>query len=148
MVGINRGSRSAQPEGEKKPFVRPSMTEVRRLLSYLQPYRGRMAISIVALVFSAALNLVFPWVIQNVVDSVLVRHDYGELNRITLLLIATFLVRSIFTYIQVYSLTYTGERIVTDLRKQVYNHLHRLSLRFFTTRRTGELISRLSSVVT
>ena len=148
MFGINRGSRSAQPEGEKKPFVRPSMTEVRRLLSYLRPYKGRMAISIVALVFSAALNLVFPWVIQNVVDSVLVRHDYAELNRITLLLIATFLVRSIFTYIQVYTLTFTGERIVTDLRKQVYTHLHRLSLRFFTNRRTGELVSRLSSDVT
>lgn len=149
MFNLNRGSRVVPPTtGEKKPFVRPSLGEVRRLLGYLRPYRGRMTISIVALVFSTALNLVFPWVIQNVVDSVLVRRDYTELNRITLLLIATFLVRSIFTYIQVYSLTYTGERIVADLRKQVYDHLHRLSLRFFTNRRTGELVSRLASDVT
>jgi subfamily B ATP-binding cassette protein MsbA len=54
----------------------------------------------------------------------------------------------VFTYFQVYFLTYTGERIVADLRAQVYRHLHRLSLRFFTNRRTGELISRLSSDVT
>ena len=101
MFGINRGNRTAPPSGEKQPFVRPSLGEVRRLMGYLQPYKGRMVISTIALVFSAALNLVFPWVIQNVVDSVLVRQDYAELNRITLLLIATFLVRSIFTYIQV-----------------------------------------------
>jgi subfamily B ATP-binding cassette protein MsbA len=70
------------------------------------------------------------------------------MNRITLLLISTFFLRSISYYFQVYILSFVGERIVTDLRSQLYSHLHDLSLRFFAERRTGELLSRISSDVT
>ncbi len=147
MFLINRAGRAqiTQRSGDRR---RPTATELRRLFGYLKPYRGMMFFAVLALLVSSALNLVFPWVIQNVVDSVLVNGDRAELNRITVLLMATFLVRAVFTYIQNYTLTYTGERIVADLRKQVYEHVHRLSLRFFTNRRTGELISRLASDAT
>ena len=76
------------------------------------------------------------------------QRDRVELNRITFILLGTFLVRSVFYYFQGYYLTYVGERIVVDLRRQAYEHLHRLSVRFFTDRRVGELVSRLSSDVT
>lgn len=124
------------------------MDEARRLFHYLEPYKWRMSIAVVALIFGAALGLVFPWIMQNLVDAVLKKGDYSQLNRITLLLIATFLVRSVFYYFEVYFLSYVGERIVVDLRRDVYSHLHQLSLRFFNDRRVGELISRLSSDVT
>ena len=127
---------------------RPSMNEVGRLLGYLRPYRGRMVIAIISLVFGAILGLVFPWIMQNLVDAVLSKGNLAELNRITLILIFTFLLRSIFYYFQGYSLSFVGERIVVDLRTQVYRHLHELSLRFFADRRVGELVSRLSSDVT
>jgi subfamily B ATP-binding cassette protein MsbA len=141
--------RSSRPRDENQgPFVRPSVNELRRLFAYLRPYRGRMVVAIISLVFGSALGLVFPWIIQNLVDVVLSRGDLDQLNRITLLLLATFLIRSVFTYFQVYALSFVGERIVTDLRKQVYEHLHSLSLRFYAERRVGELISRLSSDVT
>jgi subfamily B ATP-binding cassette protein MsbA len=64
------------------------------------------------------------------------------------LLIGTFLIRSIFYYFQLYWLSYVGERVVVDLRRQLYVHLNQLSLRFFADRRIGEIISRLSSDVT
>lgn len=147
MFMINRAGRAGISERSGNRRM-PTRSELSRLFSYLKPYRGRMVIAIIALLVSSALNLVFPWVIQNVVDSVLVNSDRGELNRITAVLIFTFLVRAVFTYIQNYSLTYTGERIVTDLRQQVYAHIHSLSLRFFALRRTGELISRLASDAT
>jgi len=107
-----------------------------------------MVIAILSLVFGAALGLVFPWIMQNLVDTVFSKGSLTELNRITALLIATFLVRSFFYYFQVYSLSYVGERIVIDLRTELYTHLQELSLRFYTERRVGELISRLSSDVT
>jgi ATP-binding cassette, subfamily B, bacterial MsbA len=129
-------------------FVPPTVNELRRLFAYLHPYKWRMLVAIISLVFGSALGLVFPWIIQTLVDVVLSRGDLGQLNNITLLLLATFLLRSVFTYFQVYTLSYVGERIVTDLRKQVYEHLHSLSLHFYTERRVGELISRLSSDVT
>ncbi|MGH2523178.1 MAG: ABC transporter transmembrane domain-containing protein, partial [Anaerolineales bacterium] len=138
-------SRSPDPD---QPFVRPSAGEVRRLFRYLRPYHSHMALAVSALIAGAALGLVFPWIMQNLVDAVLGQHNLAELNRITLILIATFLVRSVFYYLQGYSLSYVGERIVVDLRREVYAHLHALSVRFFSDRRVGELVSRLSSDVT
>jgi subfamily B ATP-binding cassette protein MsbA len=108
------------------------MGEIRRLLRLLKPYPGRMAIAVIALVFGSLLGLVFPWVMQNLVDTVLQQGDMAELNRITLSLLVIFLVRAIFYYFQVYSLSYVGERLVVDLRTQLYAHLHALSLRYFT----------------
>jgi subfamily B ATP-binding cassette protein MsbA len=128
-----------------EPFIPPSKDQILRMLAYLRPYRGYMTVAVIALVFGSALGLVFPWIMQNLVDAVLAQHNLAELNRITLILIATFLIRAVFYYFQGYSLTYVGERVLMDLRRQTYTHLHRLSVRFFTDRRVGELISRLAS---
>jgi ABC-type multidrug transport system fused ATPase/permease subunit len=132
----------------EEPFIPPSADQIRRLFTYLRPYRWRMVVAVVALIFGAALGLVFPWIMQNLVDAVLGQRNRAELNRITLVLIVTFLTRSVFYYFQGYYLAWVGERIVVDLRRQTYEHLHRLSVRFFTDRRVGELVSRLSSDVT
>src|SRR5579859_448281 len=143
-----RSSRSRPASGEATVRTPPSATEIRRLLGYVAPYRRYMVIASVGLVGGAALGLVFPWIMQNLVDAVLGQHNLAELNRITLVLIGTFLVRGVFYYIQNYALAFAGERIVVDLRREVYAHLHDLSLRFFSDRRVGELVSRLSSDVT
>ena len=132
--------RSSRPRPADEPFVRPSADQLRRLFRYLVPYRGWMTIAVIALTFGAALGLVFPWVMQTLVDAVLTRGDLAQLNRITAVLIFVFLVRSVFYYFQGYSLSYVGERVVVDLRRDAYTHLHRLSLRFYADRRVGELV--------
>ncbi|MEK9162937.1 MAG: ABC transporter transmembrane domain-containing protein, partial [Chloroflexota bacterium] len=132
---FSRPSRS-QRSSEPQKFIRPSSDQIKRLFAYLAPYRGYMFIAVIALVVGAGLGLVFPWIMQSLVDSVLTQGDSDQLNRITAFLIATFLIRSVFYYFQGYSLSYIGERIVVDLRRQTYQHLHQLSLRFFTDRRT------------
>lgn len=125
-----------------------------RLIVYLQPYRARLAIAIVALLLSAGLSLVFPAVIggvgdiPGVLDTVLQSGDLELLNTITLVLLGVFLLRSITSLFETYNLNYIGERIVVDLRKQLYAHLQTMSLHFFTERRVGELVSRISSDVT
>ncbi len=122
--------------------------QVRRLFGYLRPYRGKMTLAIAALLASAALALAFPLIVKVLVDSVLMRRDLSRLNKIAAGLIGLFLVRAAFQYFQTYQLTYVGERMVLDLRRQVYAHLHALSLRFYANRRIGEIVSRLSSDVT
>jgi ATP-binding cassette, subfamily B, bacterial MsbA len=119
-----------------------------RLASYLKPYWRRMVLALVAMIFSSALSLVFPWVIQNVVDSVFTQGNTQLLDQITLGLLAVFLLRSLTELVENYNLSYVGERIVVDLRTQVYRHLQGLPLGFFAQRRVGELVSRLSSDVT
>ncbi len=128
--------------------LRPSINESRRLFIYLKPYRKPMAIASISLLLGSAIGLAFPLIIQDLVNTVLAKGSQLQLGQITLLLIAVFLVRAIFYYIQTYSLSFVGERIVVDLRSQTYSHLQTLSVRFFNDQRVGELISRLSSDVT
>ena len=128
--------------------VPTSPMQWRRLLSYLAGYKLRLFVACIGLVFASALSLVFPAVLQQVIDSVFSDADLGKLDRITLALLGVFFLRSLASFIQTYNLNYVGERIVVELRCQLYAHLQSLSLRYYTDRRVGELISRLSSDVT
>lgn len=119
-----------------------------RLFRYLRPYGGRLSLAVIALIVSSGLALVFPAVIQQIVDSVLSARDLRLLDEITLLLLGTFLLQSLMEFVERYNIGWIGERIVIDLRQELYRHLQQLSLRFFTTRRVGELVSRISSDVT
>jgi subfamily B ATP-binding cassette protein MsbA len=143
-----RRNRAAANEGPDVIETPPGPPDWRRLIGYLKPYRGRMAIAFVALIFSSALSLVFPAVIQFVVDAVLGQNSLELLDRITIVLLLVFLLRSLTTFVETLTLNYVGERMVVDLRLQLYRHLMNLSLGFFATRRVGELVSRLSSDVT
>ncbi|MDQ7036172.1 MAG: ABC transporter transmembrane domain-containing protein [Anaerolineae bacterium] len=125
-----------------------------RVIAYLRPYIRRLMVALVALVGSAVLSLVFPAVIggvgeiPGVLSTVLEQQDTELLNTITAVLLAVFFIRSITSLVETYNLNYIGERIMVDVRKQLYAHLHTQSLHFFTERRVGELVSRISSDVT
>jgi subfamily B ATP-binding cassette protein MsbA len=140
--------RGRKPKDDNAPEVPNTPMQWQRMIAYLRPYSGRIALALVALLISSATSLVFPSVIQNVVDSVLQQKDFALLNAITASLIFVFVIRAITEFIENYNLNYIGERIVTDLRKQLYSHLQTLSLNFFVERRVGELVSRMSSDVT
>jgi ATP-binding cassette, subfamily B, bacterial MsbA len=144
MFGRRRTPRSTENDVE----IPDIPMNWRRLIRYLSPYKARMALAILALISSAALSLVFPAVISSVVDSVLQQRDVQLLDQITVGLLVVFFFRSITSLIENYNLNYIGEKLVVDLRLQLYRHLQTLSLGFFASRRVGELVSRLSSDVT
>jgi subfamily B ATP-binding cassette protein MsbA len=120
----------------------------RRLFGYLKPYKLRMMLALAGLVVSSLLSLVFPAVIRDVVDSVLVEGNLALLDQVTILLLVVFLIRSFTSLLQNYNLNYVGERMMVDLRLELYTRLQGMSLGFFEQRRVGELVSRLSSDVT
>ena len=120
----------------------------RRLLAYLSAYKLRLLLAAIGLIFASALSLVFPAVIQRVIDSVFTDADIELLDGITLALLAVFLFRSLASFIQNYNLNYVGEKIVVDIRCELYAHFQTLSIRFYSDRRVGELISRIASDVT
>ncbi|MBK9124575.1 MAG: ATP-binding cassette domain-containing protein [Chloroflexi bacterium] len=120
----------------------------RRMLAYLRPYWRRLIVALIALLFSAGISLIFPAVIGQVIDTVFVNRDLAQLNTITLALLGVFLFRAFTTMIESYNVNYIGERIVADLRMQVFRHISGLSLGFFVQRRVGEIVSRISSDVT
>ena len=144
MIKIRRKSGADNAERE----IPNTPMQWRRMIGYLSPYKLRLLLAIIGLIFSAALSLVFPAVIQNVVDSVFTDADLGLLDAITLALLLVFAFRSVAEFVQNYNLNFVGERIVVDIRQELYAHLQSLSLKFFAERRVGELISRISSDVT
>ncbi|HZG66989.1 MAG TPA: ABC transporter ATP-binding protein [Herpetosiphonaceae bacterium] len=146
----------------------------RRLFRYVQPYRARLALAIVCLFISSVLGLMVPLVAGLLVDAlsggttagrstvfdalfnfytdVLKRNPPqfrgGVLNWVALAMLGVFVVQSLFNFVQSYLIAYVGERVVADLRVQVFQHLQSLSLSYFSDRRVGEITSRVTSDVT
>jgi ATP-binding cassette, subfamily B, bacterial MsbA len=89
--------------------------------------------------------LAFPQVVRTLLDAAFQRHDRSLLDRVSLGLIGLFALQGAMNFIQVFLLTSTTERVIAQLREDVFSHLVRLSPGFFTDRRTGELTSRLSA---
>lgn len=151
MFGRNQtsGRRRPVPGSEAVPQLsRPSLATARRLFALLKPFWLPMSLGGICLLFASGTNLVFPWIIQHLLDSVFVRHDQGLLNQIALLLLAVFAFSMLFGFGQSYFISYVSERLVADIRKQVHAHLQSLSLTFFNNRRVGDLLSRVTTDVT
>jgi subfamily B ATP-binding cassette protein MsbA len=142
-AGIAPGASVASGPGAKKPRLSPK--PLARLLPRLTPYRGRLALAFACLVIAAGAGLVFPRVVQELLDAAFLRRDRGLLDRIALSLLGVFALQAVVTFVQVYLLSSTSERVVAGLREELFAHVVRLSPQFFTERRTGELTSRLSS---
>lgn len=135
-------------EENRRPITRERLGGYRRLLGFVRPYRRRMILAIIALVVGTLLGLVMPLVVRGVVDVGLVERNLALLNRFTALLTLVFLTQAFFSFVNRYNTAFIGERVVADLREQLYSHLLKLSLRFFSDRRTGELVSRVINDVT
>lgn len=134
-------------EATKQKRARQPTVTTRRLLRYLLPFWKVMMLAAFCLLVSSGAGLIFPWLIQHLLDGVFVHHDQGLLNQIALLLIVIFVVRSLFDFGQNYLVSFISERLVANLRKQVFGHLQSLALTFFNTRRTGEIMSRVTTDV-
>ena len=126
--------------------AKPSIAVYRRLFAFVRPYRRNLALAAALLVLSTALGLVWPQVVLRVLDLGL--HDPALLDRLILALIAVLLVRALIDGLRQYVITWTGERVIFDLRMAIVRHLQSLSLAFFTGRKTGELMSHVTSDAT
>jgi subfamily B ATP-binding cassette protein MsbA len=125
----------------------PLLPTLRRLLGYARPYRARLTLAIALLMAWTALGLVVPLGLKALLDAVFEAGDAQLLDRLALILLALFLAQAVVGFSGGYLLDWVGERVVADIRRLLYAHLHRLGLRFFANTRTGEITSRLSNDV-
>ena len=125
----------------------PSPRALLRLWPRIRPHRWKLVVATLCLIASAAVGLAFPQVVRYLLDAAFVRHDRQQLDRVALGLGAAFVVQALFTFTQAYLLSSTGERVVAQLRQDLFEHLVRLAPGFFAERRTGELVSRLAADV-
>jgi len=140
-------SNSSSPSEEKS--LRPDRlwTSLRRIFRFARPYRYRLAAALLLTIVGSAVALVVPLGLRELVDAVFEEANRSLLDWLTLALIALFVIRAAASFGGSYLLGWTGERVVADLRKQIYRHLHRQSLLFFSNNRTGDLTSRLTNDV-
>jgi len=125
---------------------RPSLSMYRRLLRYVAPYKWNLVFAAVLLIISTALGLVWPRVVQAVIDLGL--QDAGFLDLLIVGLIVVLLVRAVIDGARQFVMAYTGERVIFDLRMGIVRHLQSLSLSFFNRRKTGDLMSHVTSDAT
>ncbi|HKY04959.1 MAG TPA: ABC transporter transmembrane domain-containing protein, partial [Blastocatellia bacterium] len=137
-------NKKAPPDDEK---IKGSPRDLLRLLRYVKPYRLRFAIAFSSLLVAALMGLAAPQVIRFIIDAAFSERDTAKLNQMAVLLVIVFAFQAFFSFIRTYLLSYIGERIVADVRTELYTHLTTLPVSFFASRRVGELTSRLSSDV-
>jgi len=115
---------------------------LRRLLTYVQPYRGAFIGLIFLTVAAAVLGTVRPALIQRMVDVDISNNDWAGLNRSTLWLLALLVVNTLVSYLQTYYGGWLGQYIVRDIRTDLYRHLLSLKLSFFDRTPIGVLVTR------
>ena len=120
---------------------------MRRLLRYLRPYRSRVAIAIVVLLAAAALELVPPWLTKTAIDRAIGTRDLHLLGVLTGVFVVTILFAFVLEYVQTILTTWIGQRVMYDLRREIFGHLQRLDLRFYDRNPVGRLMTRVTSDV-
>lgn len=139
----------AQTERNRRG-IGASTREIRFLLGYLRPYRGRFTVALVALLFSSFAGLAFPGLTGALIDAVDSPDDglFGSLDRLALFFFAILLAQSLFSFVRTYYMQEVSERSLADLRQDLYDHVLSLPLDFFVRNRVGDLTSRLTSDIT
>src|SRR5882757_8279336 len=135
---------------------------MRRLLTYLRPYKLQTALSAVAILFKAASDVMGPYLVKVAVDtymtntpkeklSWLARHlspvPMTGITEIGLLYLGALLVTYALEFIQTYLMQWTGQKIMFDLRSQIFRHIQRMHPALFDRNPVGKLVTRVTSDV-
>ncbi len=114
-----------------------------RIFSFIRPYRSEYLLGLLFLVLSSLASLVFPLFIGQMVDAS--KTSLESINRIALLLFGLFSMQAVFSYFRIILFVNVTEKFLAKLRQATYENLIRLPMKFFNSRRIGELNSRIAS---
>jgi ATP-binding cassette, subfamily B, bacterial len=150
MMGMHSGGwfsymRGASTESEKPQVTRKLLL---RVLGYALPYRRQIIGLLLTILLTTGLGLLMPLIFRDLIDNVLVADgDPERLNMLAMGLVLIPLITGAVRVVQRRLNADIGEGVIYDLRVALYDHLQKMSLRFFTNTKTGELMSRLNNDV-
>jgi len=119
--------------------------KLRWMAGLLRPYRGRVALTIVAILAATGAGLAPPYLAGQAIDAGIVTGDTSALTLIVIAFLAVAAVSALATYAQTYLVGWVGTRALQDLREHIFAHLQSMSIGFFTRRSPGVLISRMTN---
>ncbi len=125
---------------------------MRRLMRYVQPYRGLFVAAIVLSLLVTGAELALPYITKIVIDRFMIsslplEQAMAGMGQFGLLFLLMLLARLLFSFAQMYILQYSGQRIMYDMRTQIFSHLMRLPVRFFDKNPVGRLVTRATNDV-
>jgi ATP-binding cassette, subfamily B, multidrug efflux pump len=118
---------------------------IRRLLGYVRPYTFHFVLAAALMILWSAAQLAGPYLIKVAIDRYILLHDRAGLGLLTGLYVFTLLAASGVRGVQIYTLSYMSQRVMFDLRTQLFSHLQTLSPAFYDRNPLGRVMSRLTS---
>ena len=120
---------------------------MRRLLAYLRPHAWYVGGALLALVGDAVTQLAPPYLVKIAIDRYIAQGDLAGLNTIALVYLAVLIASFTLEYAQTFMMQMIGQRIMFDMRMQIYTHLQRLDLSFYDRNPVGRLMTRVTTDV-
>ena len=120
---------------------------MKRLLGYIKPYKNYVIFAILLNIVVAALGPVRPLLTKIAVDDYIANADYDGLLLIGILLFSSLLLQAVVQFFLTYFMQYLGQKVLFDLRTQIFNHIQKLALKFFDKTPIGRLVTRATNDV-
>lgn len=115
--------------------------------NYIRPYKAELAVALFWMIVSSAMTGVFAWIIGPVMDEIMVKGNQTMILPIAGTLFVCLVLRGISTYLHTVQMGKIGHYMVTDIQRDLFNHMIRLDLQFFQDNHSGSLVSRMISDV-
>jgi ATP-binding cassette subfamily B protein len=141
-------SQNTPGEGDGNDPEKGSIAELGRLWRFVAPYKLAVSGAVVALVVAAVTVLFVGFGVRLLIDQGFSEQDSGLLDRALIVLLAVVVLLALATYSRYSLVSWLGERVVADLRKQVFGHVLSLDSAFFETTRVGEVMSHITTDTT
>jgi ATP-binding cassette subfamily B protein len=132
---------------EEELDAKPDARLLRRLIAYLAPYKLQVAVSLFLLFAAAALELAGPYLTKVALDRAIPQRDAGLLGTLVALYMGSLVLAFVAEYAHTLLTAWLGQRVMLDLRDEIFAHLQGLSLRFFDRNPVGRLMTRVTNDV-
>ncbi|WFU08143.1 ABC transporter transmembrane domain-containing protein [Rhizobium sp. CB3090] len=137
-------SETGQADDKKRRSIRP----LKRLTPYLRRYRGMVLGALIALTVAAVTSLALPLAVRRMIDHGFDQSDRGLIDSYFGAIMVMAVILAVASALRYYFVITIGERIVSDMRREVFDHVTRLSPSFFDINQSGEIVSRLTADTT
>ena len=139
------GPRGFLTEEEKSNIPKVTPALLMRILSYLKPYRLQFGLVFLAILLSSVIGLMPSIITGRIVDEALVGESMGYLVRLLALAFFTLVLSEVIGVLENYINSWISQRIIFDMRNQMYDHLQHMPHAFFTTEKQGDIITRMNT---
>lgn len=142
------------PRDKKKESIKlnkGAWKKALRIFTYFKPYTLKFGLGMAILVLGSALTMLFPALVGKLIDGVngepidFLGYTFYGINSIAIALFLLFTIQSVFAFFRIYLFSDVTERVLLALREDAYSHILRLPMHYFTTKRVGELNSRIAN---